>query len=158
MNFMPIPVGLDAVASVYSPFIRSHFYSRSCIALAMIAIFYSCYLQHAVNCGRFCFWHRQSAVLFVHETPRETAERLCAKFTRRRVWSITQTSLKVKVKGQNHQEQKPAFSALSAACVRFMSGKTSLPLVFFVFFRSDFSTSLTRFSQVCHDAVCSEIN
>jgi len=31
-----------------------------------------------------------------------------------------------KVKGQGHQEQKQHFSTLSAACVRFMFGKTSL--------------------------------
>ena len=132
---MPIQVGLDAVASVYSPFLQSHFYSRSCIALAiaMIAIFYSCYLPQAVNCGRFCFWHRQSAVLFVYETPRETVERLCAKFTRRR--------------GQRPKPPRTK-TAFSAACVRFMSGKTSLATSFFsFFFRSDFSSSLTRFSQ-----------
>ena len=118
---MPIQVGLDAVASVYSPFLQSHFYSRSCIALAiaMIAIFYSCYLPQAVNCGRFCFWHRQSAVLFVYETPRETVERLCAKFTRRR--------------GQRPKPPRTK-TAFSAACVRFMSGKTSLATSFFRFF------------------------
>jgi len=31
-----------------------------------------------------------------------------------------------KLKGQGHQGQKTAFSALSAACVRFVFGKTSL--------------------------------
>ena len=35
-----------------------------------------------------------------------TAERICAKFTGRRVWSLARTSLNVKVKGQGHQEQK----------------------------------------------------
>jgi len=34
--------------------------------------------------------------------------------------------LKVKVKGQGHQGQKRHFSALSAACMRFMFCKTSL--------------------------------
>jgi len=34
--------------------------------------------------------------------------------------------LKVKIKGQGHQRQKRHFSALSAVCVRFMFGKTSL--------------------------------
>jgi len=42
------------------------------------------------------------------------------------VWSVAYTSLKVKVKGQGHQVQKRRFSALSAACVRFMFSKTSL--------------------------------
>jgi len=26
--------------------------------------YYRCFLPHAVNCGRFCFWRRQSAVSF----------------------------------------------------------------------------------------------
>jgi len=44
------------------------------------------------------------------------------------VWSLAQTSLKVKVKvkGQGHQEEKRHFLALSATCMRFMFGKTSL--------------------------------
>jgi len=40
----------------------------------------------------------------------------------RRVWSLARTSLKV----SGHQGQKRRFSTLSAACVRFMFGKTSL--------------------------------
>ena len=35
-----------------------------------------------------------------------TAERICDKFTRRRVWSLARMSLKVNVKGQGHQGQK----------------------------------------------------
>jgi len=35
-------------------------------------------------------------------------------------------SLNVKVKGQGNQGQKRPFSALSATCVLFMFGKTSL--------------------------------
>jgi len=35
----------------------------------------------------------------------------------------------IKVKGQGHQVQKRQFSALSVACMRFVFGKTSLPLV-----------------------------
>jgi len=38
----------------------------------------------------------------------------------RRAWSLAQTSVKVKV-----TRDKMAFSAISAACVRFMFGKTS---------------------------------
>jgi len=38
-----------------------------------------------------------------------------------RVWSLAQMSLKVKVKGQGHQEQKR-----SEACIEFMFGKISL--------------------------------
>jgi len=44
----------------------------------------------------------------------------------RRVWSLARTSLKVKVKGQGHQEQKMASFGPLAACVQFMFGKTSL--------------------------------
>ena len=38
----------------------------------------------------------------------------------RRFWFLARASLKVKVKGQGHQGQKRHFSALSAACVRFV--------------------------------------
>jgi len=43
------------------------------------------------------------------------------------VLTPSRMSLKIKVKGQKsgHQGQKTAFSALSAACVRFMFGKTT---------------------------------
>ena len=58
------------------------------------------WLPHAVNCVFFfgggdvcdfflCAWNIPG-----------TAERICAKFTGRRVWSMARTSLKVKVKGQ----------------------------------------------------------
>jgi len=42
------------------------------------------------------------------------------------VWSLARTSLNVKVKGQGHDGQKTAFSALLASCVRSMFGKTVL--------------------------------
>ena len=42
----------------------------------------------------------------------------------RRVRSLARTSLKVKVKGQ--RDKTRYFSALSAMCVRFLFGKTSL--------------------------------
>ena len=58
------------------------------------------------------------------------AERICAKFTGIRVWSLARTRLKVKVKGQRSKVKvtraKRHLSDLSAACVRFMYGKTSL--------------------------------
>jgi len=44
----------------------------------------------------------------------------------KRVWFLAQTSLKVKVKGQGHQGEKTHFLALSTACMRFISGKTSV--------------------------------
>jgi len=49
-----------------------------------LCFFYQCSLPHAVNCSRFCFWHRQSAVfclrmkwLWNHWMD------LCQKFTRK---------------------------------------------------------------------------
>ena len=62
----------------------------------------------------------------MHEISLEPLNRTCAKFTGKRIWSLARTNLKVKVKGQGHRGQKRHFSALSAACVRFMFGKTSL--------------------------------
>jgi len=52
-----------------------------------------CLLPHAVNCGRFCFWRRQSFFVCVWNIS-GTAEH------RRRVWSLARMSLKVKIKGQ----------------------------------------------------------
>jgi len=52
----------------------------------------------------------------------------------RRVWSLAQMGFKVKVKGQCHQGQKRHFSALSAAWVQFMFGKTSLASSLKIFF------------------------
>jgi len=53
----------------------------------------------------------------------ERASQLSSIFTRR-VWFLMRASLKVKVKGQGHQGRH--FSALSAACMQFMSDKISL--------------------------------
>jgi len=41
------------------------------------------FLTHAVNCGRFCFWRRQSVFLVCVWNISGTAERICAKFTRK---------------------------------------------------------------------------
>jgi len=57
--------------------------------------------------------------LFVHEI-----SRFAPNSQGRRAWM----SLNVKVKGQGHQGQKRHFSALSAACVWFMFGKSQIPL------------------------------
>ena len=86
-------------------------------------------LPHAVNCGRFCFWRRQSVVFVCVWNIFGTAERICAKFTRKTCLvprSDEFEALKVKVKGQGLRGQKRHVSALSAACVRFMFGKISL--------------------------------
>ena len=61
-------------------------------------------------------------ILFVYEISRGTAERICAKFTR----NTCLVPRSDKFEGQSHQGQKTAFSALSAACMRFMFGNTSL--------------------------------
>ena len=39
------------------------------------------FLPHAVNCGRFCFWRRQSVFFVCVRNISGTAERICAKFT-----------------------------------------------------------------------------
>jgi len=44
----------------------------------------------------------------------------------RRVWSLARTSLKVKVKGQDHQEQKTAIFGPFGSLRAVMFGKTSL--------------------------------
>jgi len=62
-------------------------------------------------------------VLFVHEISPEPLNGFVPNSHGRRIWCLAQMTLKVKVKGQGHQEQH--FSALSMACMRFMFGKTS---------------------------------
>ena len=92
-------------------------------------------LPHAVNCGRLCFWRSQSVFfLFVYEIYPEPLNGFAPNSHGRRVWSLVRTSLKVKDKGQGHHGQKRHFSALSAAYVRFMFGKTSLASSFTAMF------------------------
>ena len=67
--------------------------------------------------------------LFVYEMSRETLNGFAPNSHGRRVWSLAQTNLKVKDKDQRSKTpgtKKLYFSALSAACVRFVFGKTSL--------------------------------
>jgi len=64
--------------------------------------------------------------LLVYEMSLEPLSGFAPNSHGRRVWCLDQTGLNVKVKGQGHQGQKRHFSALSAACVRFMFGKISL--------------------------------
>jgi len=94
------------------------------------------FLPHAVNCGRFCFWRRQSVVFC-----------LCMKYFGDRWTALRQIDREdmfgpslgwvwrslLKVKRQRLQGQKRHFSALLAACVRFMFGKTSLASSFLSF-------------------------
>ena len=85
-----------------------------------------------MNCVRFCFGAVSLffVFLFVYEIYREPLSRFAPNSHGRRVWSPAGTSLKVKVNGQGYQEQKRHFSAISAACVRSMFGKTSLTCSF----------------------------
>ena len=76
---------------------------------------------HTANCGRFCLWHCLWLFLCVWNIS-GTAERICAKFTRK-TCLVPRSD---ECKGQGHQRQRTAFLALSAACVQFMFGKTSL--------------------------------
>ena len=62
------------------------------------------------------------------------AEWICAKLHGRRVWSLAQTNLKVKVKvALGCRNKKRHYRALSAACVRFMFGKTCLASSFNIY-------------------------
>jgi len=84
-------------------------------------------LPHAVNCGEFCYWRRQSVVfvLFVYEISREQLNECVPNSHGRRVWSLAQMNLKVKVKRQGHQGQKNGIFGPLTACMRFMCGKIS---------------------------------
>jgi len=83
--------------------------------------FFRVFLPHAVNCGRFCFWSRQSVVffLFVYEISLEPLNRSAPNSYGRHVLSLAWTSLKVK--GQGNQAQKQHFLALSVACMQLCS-------------------------------------
>ena len=85
------------------------------------------FLPHAVNCGRFCFWHRQSVVFFV-SVWNILGTDLCQIHTEDmfgpslgQVWrSRSRSNVKVT------SDKKRHFLALLAACVRFMFVKISL--------------------------------
>jgi len=64
--------------------------------------------------------------LFVYEISRERLNGFATNSHRSRVLFLARTNLNVTVKGQDRQGQKRNFSALSATCVRFVFGKTSL--------------------------------
>ena len=73
------------------------------------------------------------AFLFVCEISREPLNGFAPNPHGRHVWSLARTSLKVKVKVRS-PGSNTVFSALSAACVRFVFGKTSLASSFKEFF------------------------
>ena len=89
-------------------------------------------LPHAVSCGKFCFWRRQPVVFWAWNIS-ETAERICAKFTRKTC--LVPRSDEFEGQGQRSKanvtrDKKLHISALSAACVQFMFGKISLACSF----------------------------
>jgi len=79
-------------------------------------------LLHAVNCGRFCFWLRQSVVFVYVRNISGTAERIYAKITLK----TCMVSRSEEFEGQGHQGQRMAFFSLLVACVQFVFGKTSV--------------------------------
>ena len=68
-------------------------------------------------------------VLVVYKISLELLNRFAPNSQGRRVWFLAWTCLNVKAKGegQGHWGQITAFLALSAACMQFIFGKTSLP-------------------------------
>jgi len=76
-------------------------------SVAAFDLLLTTFLPHAVNCGRFCFWRRQSVVfLVVYEISREQLNGFATNSHGRRVWSLARTRSRSKVKGQGHQGQK----------------------------------------------------
>ena len=65
--------------------------------------------------------------MFVYEISPEPLNGFAPNSHGRHVWCLARMSLNVKVKGQGHQGQTMAFSALSVACVWFSFSKTSSP-------------------------------
>jgi len=82
----------------------------------------------------------------VYEISRERLNRFASNSHERRAWSLARMSLKVKVKDKGHQGQNGIFSALSAACVRFMFGETSLVC--------SFEILLINCLFLCSDVLC----
>jgi len=70
-----------------------------------------------------------SVTFFMYEISRGSLNGFAPNSHGRLIWSLVRTSLNVKVKGQRSRSPgtKTAFFALSAACVRFLFGKTSSP-------------------------------
>ena len=60
-------------------------------------------LPHAVNCGRFCFWRRQSVFFVCVWNISETAERICAKFT----WKTCLVPRSDEFEGQDQRSRSP---------------------------------------------------
>jgi len=97
-----------------------HIYSHSVVVTARSELRKVLFLEPSV-CGFF----------FVHEISREPLNGSVPNSHERRVWSLAPTSFKVKSKVKIIRDKKRYFSALSAACVGFMFGKTSLASSYF---------------------------
>jgi len=70
--------------------------------------------------------------LFLHETSLELLNCFAPNSHGRHVWSLTRTSLKVKVKVT--RDKKQHFSAFLAVCMQFMFRKTSVSSVIAIFY------------------------
>jgi len=109
-------------------------YIEVVICYLMIAIIFAISKKFQV----FCFYRMQVLrkvlflapsvcfFLFMYEISLKPLNRFMPNSHERRVWSLTRTSLKVKIKGQGHQGQKKHFSALLAVCVVMFDGTFSL--------------------------------
>ena len=134
------------------------------VAIVVACEFYSRGAQtsftHAVNCIRFCFWRCLWVFVCVWYISR-AAERTCAKFTGK--MCLVPRSDKFECQGQRSRSPgtKRHFSTLSAACVRFMFGKTFLASSFvFLLWRASseqyywisyYSTMLDAIKHVADD-------
>ena len=83
------------------------------------------YLQKIINAHselwKVLFFGAVSLWLFVYEISLEPLNGFVPNSHGRRVWSLAQTSLKVKVKGQRHQGQIMAFfGPFSGLCVVYV--------------------------------------
>ena len=96
------------------------------VAARYAKTFLYCFVPHAVNCGRFCFWRRQCGFLVVYKISREPLNGFVPNSHGRRVWSLTPTSLKVNVKGQGHQGQKRHFRHFSVMFCKISLASSSL--------------------------------
>jgi len=97
------------------------FHCQSFVALCSLSLYLVVsFLPHAVNCGRFRFWRRQSVFLFVYEKSREPQNGFAPNSHGRRVWSLARTSLKVRSKVKVTRDKKRHSVAVSAACVVYV--------------------------------------
>jgi len=63
-------------------------------------------LAHTVNCGMFCFWRRQSVFFACAWNISGTAERICAKLTRKTCFVPRWEEFEGQDQRNGHQRQK----------------------------------------------------